>query len=122
MPLLFRVGAAGAAAGRRFRQRPPNQLVGRWQAVSAEDTLKRRGDRLTTSLLALETFLAALVTAIATGLGGVPFLFVPRLPAAPTTFPTATRTPTPLPTCFHRSTMQNALVILTEKKVRIRRW
>jgi len=35
---------------------------------------------LSTAELTLVTFLGALATALATGLGGVPFLFVPRLP------------------------------------------
>jgi zinc transporter ZupT len=35
---------------------------------------------VTTATLALQTFLAAFATAVATGLGGVPFLFVRRLP------------------------------------------
>src|SRR3989304_3725612 len=39
-----------------------------------------RGNDVTTWALALQTFLAAFATALATGLGGVPFLFVRRLP------------------------------------------
>ncbi len=37
---------------------------------------------LSTGVLALQTFLAALATALATGLGGVPFLFVRGLPSS----------------------------------------
>ncbi len=39
-----------------------------------------QGKRLSTAALAFWTFLGALATALATGVGGVPFLFTPRLP------------------------------------------
>ncbi len=46
----------------------------------AERYAQTRVKRLSATELALVTFLGALATALATGLGGVPFLFVPRLP------------------------------------------
>src|SRR3990172_11834505 len=51
-------------------------IAGRWPRRYAQT----RGQRLSTAELILVTFLGALATALATGLGGVPFLFVPRLP------------------------------------------
>src|SRR3989304_5025291 len=51
-------------------------MAGRWPRRYAQT----RGQRLSTAELTLVTFLGALATALATGLGGVPFLFVPRLP------------------------------------------
>src|SRR3989304_2418980 len=70
------IGTRRTEASRGGGESVTGWIAGRWPRRYAQT----QGQRLSTAELTLVTFLGALATALATGLGGVPVLFVSRLP------------------------------------------